>query len=106
MEPRNMSTLPVKTHAAETLPPSPWVQRWLGLLPAGATVLDFAAGSGRHAREALRLGLRATAIDRDAAALAALEHGIASRVGDPVAVEWPVGDDCFDTVVVDNVLFL
>jgi len=100
-----MSTLPVKTHAAETLPPSPWVQRWLGLLPAGATVLDFAAGSGRHAREALRRGLRATAIDRDAAALAALEQGIATRVADLEAGEWPFGDECFDAVVVANYLF-
>ncbi len=100
-----MSTLPAKTHAAEALPPSPWVRRWLGVLPAGATVLDFAAGSGRHAREALRRGLRATAIDRDAAALASLEQGIATRVSDLEAGEWPFDDQCFDAVVVANYLF-
>ena len=100
-----MSTLPAKTHAAETLPPSPWVRRWLGVLPAGATVLDFAAGSGRHAREALRRGLRATAIDRDAAALASLEQGVATRVADLEAGAWPFGDERFDAVVVANYLF-
>lgn len=91
--------------APAALPPSPWVQRWLGLLPAGATVLDFAAGAGRHALEAQRRGLRATAVDRDAQALAALGQGIEARVADLEAGAWPFGDERFDAVVVANYLF-
>ena len=88
-----------------TLPPSPWVRRWLALLPTGATVLDFAAGSARHALEAQRLGLRATAIDRDAAALAGLDSGVVARVADLESGAWPFGDERFDAVVVANYLF-
>ena len=52
-----------------TLNPSPWLQRWVHLLPAGGTVLDVACGSGRHLRWLAGRGLRMTGIDRDAAAL-------------------------------------
>ncbi|MCO5105633.1 MAG: class I SAM-dependent methyltransferase [Burkholderiaceae bacterium] len=100
-----MSTLRVTAHAAAPPEPSPWVQRWLSTLPAGASVLDFAAGSGRHAREARRLGLRATAIDRDADALAAAGEGVATRVADLESGEWPFAQERFDGVVVTNYLF-
>ena len=89
----------------EGLPPSPWVGRWLGLLAPGASVLDFAAGSGRHAREARRRGLRATAIDRDAAALAGMGTDIMVRSADLEAGPWPFGDERYDAVVVANYLF-
>lgn len=49
---------------------SPWIVRWLDRLPPGATVLDFAAGSGRHARAACERGLQVLAVDRDEQALA------------------------------------
>jgi hypothetical protein len=29
---------------------SPWIATWAGLVPAGAAVLDVAAGNGRHTR--------------------------------------------------------
>ncbi len=99
------SGLPARPHPAAPTAPSPWVRRWLAALPAGAGVLDFAAGSGRHALEAHRLGLRATAIDRDAAALAGLGDGIAVRVADLEAGAWPFGRERFDAVVVANYLF-
>lgn len=104
------------SHAA-TGRPSAWVVRWLALLPEGARVLDYAAGSGRHARAAAQRGLRACAIDRDAAALGALArvqaHGaqggrespIEVRVADLEAGPWPFGDERFDAVVVTNYLF-
>jgi SAM-dependent methyltransferase len=50
--------------------PSPWVERFAPLIPAGGRVLDVAAGNGRHARHLLGLGYRVTAVDRDVAALA------------------------------------
>lgn len=95
----------VATHAGAAAPPSPWVLRWLGLLPAGASVLDFAAGAGRHALAAQRLGLRATAVDRDAAALATIGAGVAVRAADLESGEWPLGDERYDAVVVANYLF-
>ncbi len=99
-----MSTLPTLAHA--TLPEaSPWVARWIATLPAGARVLDFAAGSGRHARAAARLGLSVTAVDRDAAALAAIGAGVTVRVADLEAGPWPFGNERFDCVVATNYLF-
>ncbi len=100
-----MSTLPAIPHPAAPAAPSPWVRRWLAEVSAGASVLDFAAGSGRHALEARRLGLRVTAIDRDAAALAPLGEGIVTRVADLEGGEWPFGQERFDAVVVANYLF-
>jgi SAM-dependent methyltransferase len=100
-----MSTLTATPPAFTPLPPSSWVRRWLETLPEGASVLDFAAGSGRHAREARRLGLRATAIDRDAGALAGIGEGIATRAADLEGGEWPFGRERFDAVVVTNYLF-
>ncbi len=85
--------------------PSPWVQRWLALLPPGATVLDFAAGSGRHAQYAHRRGLRATAIDRDRGALGELDPGPMVRIADLESGAWPFADERFDAVVVTNYLF-
>jgi len=56
-------------HGTET--PSPWVQRWSHLVPAGAPVLDVACGGGRHMRWFAGRGHAATGIDRDPAAVAA-----------------------------------
>lgn len=52
--------------------PAAWVVRFLPLVPAGGSVLDLAAGSGRHTRLMLELGLRAVAVDRDLSRLADL----------------------------------
>ena len=49
---------------------SPWIVTWAGLLPADATVLDIAAGKGRHSRYLAARGHRVTAIDRDVSELA------------------------------------
>ncbi|MDT3677278.1 MAG: class I SAM-dependent methyltransferase [Burkholderiaceae bacterium] len=103
---------------------SPWILRWLERLPRGATVLDFAAGSGRHARAAIERGMHVVAIDRDEQALARLRdamraptteadrvdiaHGgtLALRVADLEAGPWPFAvHERFDAVVVANYLF-
>ena len=53
--------------------PSRWVARFLPAAPAaGGHVLDLAAGRGRHIRLARSRGWRATGVDRQAVALAAL----------------------------------
>jgi len=52
--------------------PSPWVQRFAPLVPAGAPVLDLACGGGRHSRLFLELGHPVLAVDRDLSRLDAL----------------------------------
>ena len=82
--------------------PSPWIARWAHLIPAGARVLDVAAGQGRHARYLAERGGRVMAVDRDADALAAVAGvpGIETRVADLEAGAWPLGGETFDAIVV------
>lgn len=88
-----------------TLGPSPWIERHLGLVPAGGRVLDLAAGGGRHARLALGRGYRVTALDRDISQLAgidgieAIEHDL--ETGAP----WPLADAAYDGIIVTNYLW-
>ncbi len=91
------------SHAA--LEPSPWVRRWAGLLPPSASVLDVACGSGRHLRWLAGLGHRVTGVDRDAAALAALEGQGELIVADIEAGPWPLAGRSFDAVVVTHYLW-
>jgi SAM-dependent methyltransferase len=95
--------------------PSAWVARWLRPLAAGARVLDFAAGSGRHARFAAALGARVLAVDRDAAALAGLREPPSRRGGEAGRIEtavldleagpWQLEPAAYDAVIVTNYLF-
>lgn len=87
--------------------PSAWAMRWLAGLPAGASVLDVAAGGGRHALAAARLGLRVMAVDRDVRALLAIAApgGITVRQADLEHGPWPFGDETFDAVLVSRYLF-
>ncbi|WP_296224863.1 class I SAM-dependent methyltransferase [Ralstonia sp. UBA689] len=85
--------------------PSPWVVRWAAELPTGASVLDVACGSGRHARWLAARGLRVTGIDRDAAALAGLAGSAETIVADIEGGPWPLpAGAIFDAVVVANYL--
>lgn len=86
--------------------PSDWLLRWAHLLPAGASVLDLACGSGRHVRWLAERGFRVTAVDRDAGAVAPL-HTMAEVIvadledGGP----WPLGERRFDAVLVTHYLW-
>jgi SAM-dependent methyltransferase len=97
------------THAshANVAAPSDWVVRWSHLVPAGASVLDVACGSGRHLRWFAQRGARVIGVDRDAAALQAC-----ADVGDAELIEadiengpWPLAGRRFDAVVVTNYLW-
>ena len=92
-------------HQPGTAPPSPWVQRWSALLPAGARVLDVACGSGRHLRWLAARGLAVTGVDRDADALAPLGALAEVIVADLEAGTWPLPGRRFDAVVVTNYLW-
>lgn len=87
--------------------PSRWVTRFAPLVPRGGSVLDFACGGGRHARWLARRGWQVEAVDRDAAALAALadEPGVRSVAADLEGGEWPYAGRSFDGVVVTNYLY-
>ncbi|TKC82626.1 class I SAM-dependent methyltransferase [Trinickia terrae] len=91
------------------LEPSRWVRRWAHLVAAGGAVLDVAAGGGRHARWFAARGHRVTALDRDAAALAAMTGvaGIETIAADlEDGSPWPLPPDSgFAAVVVTNYLY-
>lgn len=90
-------------HAVGTA--SAWVQRWSHLVPAGASVLDVACGSGRHVRWFAQRGARVTGVDRDAAATAPLTEIAEIVVADIEAGPWPFAARRFDAVVVTNYLW-
>lgn len=56
-------------------PPSPWIRRFLPLVAPGGTVLDLAAGAGRHTLMLRDAGYRVVAVDRDTTALKAAFSG-------------------------------
>ena len=90
-------------HGSESV--SPWVARWAGLVPTGASVLDVACGPGRHSRFFAQRGCKVTAVDRDAQALGTL-RGIAETIeADIENGPWPVAGRTFDAVVVTNYLW-
>lgn len=88
-----------------TLAPSPWVQRWSSLVPAGSRVLDVACGSGRHVRWFAERGCHVTGVDRDASALASLQAVAHTMVADLENAPWPLPGRRFDAVVVTNYLW-
>jgi len=101
----NSRTAPPRGHAA-TSEPSRWVARFAPLVPAGARVLDLAAGHGRHARLFASRDARVVAVDRDAGALSDMKNvaGIETRVLDLESAEWPLARERFDAIVITNYL--
>jgi SAM-dependent methyltransferase len=89
--------------------PSPWVQRFAAVVPAGE-VLDLACGSGRHSRLLASLGHPVLALDRSDESLAqvagegitTLQHDL--EVADESA-RWPFSAERFSGIVVTNYLF-
>lgn len=96
--------MPLTTPHAHLDRASPWVARFLALVPAGGKVLDAAAGGGRHTRLALTRGLSATAVDRDVSGLADLPARAEIVEADLEAGPWPFAGRRFDGVIVTNYL--
>jgi SAM-dependent methyltransferase len=92
------------THPA-TAEPSRWLQRWVHLLPPGATVLDLACGSGRHLTWLAAQGFRLTGVDRDEAAVAPLRTVAEIIVADIENGPWPLAGRHFDAVLVTHYLW-
>ncbi len=99
------SASPAMSSHPPTAAPSDWVLRGLRALKPGQSVLDFACGSGRHAKAAAALGLKVSAVDRDAQALATIEAPVICHVADLEAGVWPFAGERFDAVIVTNYLF-
>jgi SAM-dependent methyltransferase len=96
------------TPAHSALPPSPWLQRFAGLIRPGGRVLDLACGSGRHLRWLAQQGFEVTGVDRDATALAGLAelHESARLIcADIEGGPWPLAGERFDAVVITNYLW-
>jgi SAM-dependent methyltransferase len=94
------------TEHSHTPAPSTWMRRFAPLVPCGARVLDVAAGRGRHARLFAVQGAHVLAVDRDAAALSALDGvaGVTPHVADLEGAPWPFAGEVFDAIVVANYL--
>jgi SAM-dependent methyltransferase len=93
--------------SGDVVQPSPWVERFVHLIRAGGTVLDLAAGSGRHAHLLLEQGFSVVAVDRNLAPLSANRHTKLSRLEVDLEADdgWPFADRTFDGIVVTNYLW-
>jgi len=77
--------------------------RWASLITPGGTVLDVAAGHGRHARALAALGHKVTAADIDVTGLKDA-IGIEVIAADLETGVWPFPAGRFDGIVVANYL--
>ena len=99
--------MPAESHCVAA--PSPWVERFASLVPAGGDVLDLAAGGGRHSTFFRGRGHEVVAVDRDTRALttlAASDPGLTVIEADLEApgAAWPTGERRFAGIVVTNYL--
>ena len=85
--------------------PSPWVQRWSHLVPAGGAVLDVACGHGRHLRWFAARGHPVVGVDRSPEAIAAVTGLGETVVADIEDGSWPFAGRRFSGVVVANNLW-
>ena len=86
---------------------SPWVNRFAPLVRAGGTVLDVAAGSGRHTRLFLARGHDVVAVDWNTEGLADLagtERLTILEADLELGGPWPFLDRRFAAIVVTNYL--
>ena len=85
------------------IPPSPWVLRFMHLIMSGGSVLDVAAGHGRHARTLLERGHAVTAVDVDMSALTD-QPNLERMESDLETGAWPFLPLSFDGIVMTNYL--
>jgi SAM-dependent methyltransferase len=89
------------------LDPSRWVIRFTHLVRPRGSVLDVAAGQGRHCQWFLDGEYSVVAIDRDLSRLRWLEHPLLHKLEADLEADegWPLGEQTYDAVVVTNYLW-
>jgi SAM-dependent methyltransferase len=103
--PESATAAPAGAHPP-TAGASAWVGRWLRPASGRSSLLDFACGSGRHARMAAELGYAVLAVDRDASALSGLhDSGVEVLREDLEHGRWSFASRRFDVIVCTNYLF-
>jgi len=111
-----MGILPAMTDTESKQPPrhlrmtepSDWFIRHLPLIKPGGSVLDVAAGGGRHVRLFADAGHNVTAVDRETSALNAFAGSHGAKIveadledGSP----WPFIGETYDAISVCNYLY-
>ena len=98
-------TRPIRTMRSHSdVPPSPWVLRWASQIRPGGSVLDVAAGGGRHGRILARMGFEVDAVDRDRTLFADPPPQVRLLEADIEGGAWPYEGRLFDGIVVANYL--
>jgi SAM-dependent methyltransferase len=91
-----------------TAGPSPWVERFAGLVPPAGPVADIACGGGRHGRLFLDQGHPVLFADRDVSGVADLARrpGVEILQADfEGGAAWPLAGRRFAGVIVTNYLW-
>lgn len=88
--------------------PSVWFQRYSSLIKPEGTILDVAAGGGRHVRYFSELGFKVTAVDKNIEPLQPFtesHNALAIEADLEAGKPWPLGNQTFDAVIVCNYLY-
>jgi SAM-dependent methyltransferase len=87
--------------------PSGWVRRFAHLVPKNGSVLDLAAGGGRHTRFMADRLHPVTSVDRTLNGMHDLKDraGITLIEADLEAAAWPLTGQRFDAIIVTNYLY-
>ena len=95
----------LKNEQHVNLLPSPWVERFAGLIRDGGHVLDVACGSGRHSHLCAARGHSVTAIDRDISRLEPADNITGIELDLESGAPFALAGQRFDGIVVTNYLW-
>lgn len=85
---------------------SPWVRRFVSIIPKDGAVLDLACGAGRHSALLASQGHTVLAVDRDISAFGSLTDAhIQTQELDLESSSWPLLGKQFSGIVVTNYLY-
>ncbi|MBU3618711.1 SAM-dependent methyltransferase [Polynucleobacter sp. JS-Fieb-80-E5] len=85
---------------------SPWVRRFVPLIPKGGVVLDLACGSGRHSELLASMGHEVLSVDQDVTAAGSLGNPlIIAKCLNLEETDWPLTGSEFGAIIVTNYLY-